>query len=128
MTPRVDRHKNNPKERRVIDDFKKYKSNNDEGTLFGRDAIIERPSDTHDNEVFHVHLLDEKKFRIKRLYLKDQYYRTSDSFLLYCSGEGNKNYYLLIAIVWQKAHEFLNNQTDLLIEYGREAERFRDIY
>ena len=126
ISEQLQENRNDPKTSDIIKQFKSYKSNNDAGTLFGRDVLTERPYDAKDNELYHVHLLEEKN--IKRLYLRDKYNRTSDTFLFYCSGLYNQNYYLLIAIVWNGAHEFLNNKMDLLIRYGKEAEKFRNIY
>ena len=42
--------------KRIARDFKLYKSTDDEGELFGRDAIFHRPSDAVNEELAHVHL------------------------------------------------------------------------
>ena len=118
-------HKNNPAYKRLIDAFIEYKKTGEPGLLFGRDKITDRPRLAMLEEMKHVHILDEKTFKLEKLYLKTQDKRHSDTMLIYCSGSIFENYYYLIAFIWNDAHKFLENNNSLLWDFAKEAEEFR---
>lgn len=107
--------------------FKSYKTTQNPGTLFGRDASLDRPSCAKLSGLQHVHILDEMESfsskNIKVVRLEDQYDRTSDSFLIYCQGINDRRNYLLIDIIWFDAHETTRDYLRV-IQYADEAERF----
>jgi len=87
--------------------FLAYKKDNILPPIFGRDASYTRPPSAKENQLMHLHLSDS--FHGEQLdgwseYLT-QYKRTSNTFLIYCSGIMYPKYYLLIAILQPKAHD-----------------------
>lgn len=111
--------------KRIIDGFKAYKSTGDPGQMFGRDAEMIRPKEARENEVFHAHLLDQARFKLERLHLRDQYNRKSDAFVLYTRGYTMRNHYLILSIIFDDAHSKTEN-IDLMLGYSRIAEHFRE--
>ena len=128
LGPEIAVVKNDIGVKEIIDGFILYKKTGNPGQLFGADVPTERPKEARENKLYHAHLLDKKTFQLKRLQLKPQEKRTSDTFLMYCSGYNNPTYYLLIGIIWNDAHARLRDGMDRLIRYGKEAEKFRSIY
>ncbi|WP_049781178.1 type II toxin-antitoxin system YafO family toxin [Hahella chejuensis] len=116
---------NNPAFKRVADAFIEYKTTGDPGKLFGRDKVTDRPRLALQEKMKHLHILDEKTFKLNKLYLKSQDYRHSDTMLFYCSGAIFDDHYLLIGIVWENAHDFMENEHTILWNYALEAEEFR---
>lgn len=111
----------------VSEGFKFYKSTNNPGAMFGRDAPLDRPSCARASGLQHVHLLDQRDLagfdRIKCVSIRDQYRSTSDSFVIYCQGFNDPNSYLLLDVIWFDAHEVTRDYLRV-IEYADEAERF----
>ncbi|OZG69754.1 hypothetical protein BTA51_29465 [Hahella sp. CCB-MM4] len=114
-----------PAVKKVIDAFEYYVNTGDPGRMFGKDVLTMRPRLAWEEKVKHVHLLDEKRFKIEKLHLRIQDRRTSDSFLLYCPGYLNPDYYMLLTIVWDNGHDFLRTDEKSLQKYAEEAFEFR---
>ncbi|MBU6954558.1 MULTISPECIES: type II toxin-antitoxin system YafO family toxin [unclassified Hahella] len=115
-----------PAVKHLIEGFKHWKNTGDPGKLFGRDVITRDPRICKEEKVYHAHILEEKEFKIKRMHLRTEYDRTSDACIFYCQGLCRPDYYLILAIVWNDAHWFLDNRHDQLRAYGKEAEDFRN--
>jgi Toxin YafO, type II toxin-antitoxin system len=110
--------------KQTLKDFVVYKETGEEGETFGRDAKFRRPTGIELDDIRHVHLLygyDKKALRV--LALKDPYYRTSDSFLIYCVGYASKDC-LVIDIIWDDAHQKTEN-IERMKRYMKIAENFR---
>ncbi|GGI85796.1 type II toxin-antitoxin system YafO family toxin [Shewanella gelidii] len=101
----------------VVEQFKKYKSEQNTPISFGRDAPLVRPSDAKYAGLQHLHL---GSFNA----ITNQYHRTSDSWLIYTSGFDNPHFFLLIDILTPDAHEEANN-IDLMNRYIAFANSFR---
>lgn len=111
----------------IISEFITYKETNNPGHYFGRDADFYKPQKAIEEELFHIHLLDVSMKGYKRKQMLDQYYRTSDSFLIYCHGIASPDHYLLIDILWADGHKKINDD-DLMNNYAAFAESFRKGY
>lgn len=118
-----DAKRQNIRIQKIVDEFIIYKETKRPGKIFGRDADFYKPSDAVDVELHHLHLLDITTTNYHKQRMLDQYQRTSDSFLIYCPGFIETNY-LLIDIIWQNAHNKINNN-DIMLNYSKIAERFR---
>ena len=108
----------------LVSDFKLYKLTGQLPDTFGRDVPYDHPNTmpTLKNEdVRHIHLLDEDmKWQVNKL----QFYRTSDTHLVYCQGGVDENCYLLIAILSPNAHEQARNN-QVMFKIAIMAENFR---
>ncbi len=89
-----------PQIKSIKDDFTDYKSNIRIPDYFGRDADFSIHSDAKFHRLKHLHLVQSYTW----LPNLRQYDRTSDKWLIYCSGYMHENYYLLIALIEPDAH------------------------
>jgi len=92
-------------------DFRAYKETGLLPDYFGRDTAYDKPDDIQDSGLWHIHLaLGDDKFSKPptSANLKDpkavQWYRTSDTALVYAKGLINENSYSLIAVFTPPAH------------------------
>ena len=95
----------------LLDDFKIYKSTGKLPDYFGRDTAYDRPEEIQGSGLWHIHLaLGKDKFSAppKSTNLNDQqtiqWYRTSDTALVYAKGLIDENSYSLIAVFTPSAH------------------------
>ena len=105
-------------------DFIQYKSTGDTPESFGRDVPYDHPNTLpilQAGEVYHLHLADPEKPWLHR---KMQYYRTSDTHLVYCQAILKDHCYLLIAILKPNAHEQARSN-NIMHKIGLVAEKFR---
>jgi mRNA interferase YafO len=117
----------------LVDEFRQYKKTSI-STIFGRDVPYDRPHSAKSAELQHLHvhpnfLLGKpinkftNELKTWRL-LSAPISRTSDTHLIYCQGERNKNEYLLIAFIKINAHSFANI-TSAIGVLADKAENFR---
>ncbi|OMQ26916.1 type II toxin-antitoxin system YafO family toxin [Serratia oryzae] len=92
-------------------DFKAYKETGLLPDYFGRDTAYDKPDDIQDSGLWHIHLaIGEDKFSKPPVSadLEDprvvQWYRTSDTALVYAKGLVDENSYSLIAVFTPSAH------------------------
>lgn len=107
----------------LVKDFKKYKETGVIPELFGRDELYDHPNTlpvVKNEEVAHIHLASSDKPFLNSI----QFYRTSDTHLIYCQGGIDESCYLLIAILSPSAHEQAKDRT-IMFNLGRIAEKFR---
>lgn len=109
---------------RLKSDFKDYKEGFRLPNYFGRDGDFTRHQNATSSNLRHLHLAESKNFW--KPFLR-QYDRTSNYWLIYCSGFWNVNNYLLIAILKPDAHQQAR-QNRLLDGLSAVAERFRNQY
>ena len=105
-------------------EFTLYKSNNDIPVRFGRDVPYDHPNTLpilKIEEVQHLHLADSNTHWKKS---QLQYYKTSDTHLVYCQGVIEESYYLLMAVLRPNAHEQARNN-QVMHNLGMIAEKFR---
>lgn len=114
------------------DDFARYKDTGALPDYFGRDTAYDRPDDIKDSGLMHIHLcIDGKQFDAppKGADLRDpktvQWYRTSNTALVYAQNLLDENSYSLIALFHPVAHFNAQNydRMRILAAYARE---FRD--
>ncbi|WP_432321444.1 type II toxin-antitoxin system YafO family toxin [Yersinia enterocolitica] len=112
----------------LLDDFIIYKSTGKLPDYFGRDTVYDRPDDIQDSGLGHIHLeLGDDKFKAppKSANLNDQqvlqWYRTSDTALVYAKGLIDENSYSLIAVFTPPAHDKAKDydRMRILAEYAR---------
>lgn len=120
----IEAEKIEPRVKSIVKDFIEYKSTNDPGNAFGRDAKFSRPRGIEFDDVRHVHILyGMEQKRLKILKIKTPYDRCSDSFLVYCGGYASGDY-LIIDIIWDDAHK-KSESIDRMQQYMKIAENFR---
>ncbi|MCS0734459.1 type II toxin-antitoxin system YafO family toxin [Escherichia coli] len=104
-------------EQSIIKDFTQYKATGMLPGYFGRDTLYDRPEDVKDAKMWHLHLeLGNNKFPKPSGRMSTstdqvtlQWYRTSDSCLVYAQNELNENCYSLLAVFHPYAHEEARN-------------------
>lgn len=107
-------------EQSLVDDFIHYKATGQLPHYFGRDTLYDRPEDIKDAQLWHLHLeIGANKFPLptypngKNFASSDQatlqWYRTSDSCLVYTQNLINENAYSLIAVFHPWAHSEAQN-------------------
>lgn len=104
-------------------DFRRYKQEGVLPDLFGRDVPYDHPNTLpilKQEEVKHLHLLEQP---IRKL----QFYRTSDSHLVYCGGFNNPDIYLFMALLRPDAHQQAR-QNEAMYQLGVMAQNFRKRY
>ncbi len=104
-------------------DFRRYKQEGVLPDLFGRDVPYDHPNTLpilKQEEVKHLHLLEQP---IRKL----QFYRTSDSHLVYCGGFSNPDIYLFMALLRPDAHQQAR-QNEAMYQLGVMAQNFRKRY
>ena len=104
-------------------DFRRYKQEGVLPDLFGRDVPYDHPNTLpilKQEEVKHLHLLEQP---IRKL----QFYRTSDSHLVYCGGFNNPDIYLFMALLRPDAHQQAR-QNEAMYQLGVMAQNFRRRY
>ncbi len=106
-----------PQRKKLVEQFKEYKSKNVLPTSFGRDAPLQRPSDALFAGIQHLHIGSFNK-------ITDQYYRTSDDWLIYATGMFTDSY-LLIDILSPDAHTRAEN-FDVMSRYIKLGNSFRN--
>lgn len=97
----------------LVADFRNYLKTGKEWvpSYFGRDVRYERPADAVLNDLRHIHLKPteaEEHIETPAKAWDDaapQFYRTSNKFLVYTCGESNQDCYIILAIVFPRAHE-----------------------
>ena len=104
--------------------FKDYKETGNIGTLIGRDVDVGRPPAARQHELMHAHLYPTKT-KVRGVVLK-QHDRTSDIFLVYCEAIATPDYYCLIDIIWDNAHNKLNDHAYILDQVVPVAKKFRE--
>jgi len=106
-------------------DFKKYKVEGMQPDTFGRDALYDHPHSLpsiRQEEVRHIHLQDERSdWNIRTI----QYYRTSDTHLVYCRGAIFDDRFLLITLLKPDAHNQARNN-DIMTAIAKQAKIFRE--
>lgn len=116
-------------EKSLIADFEIYKATGNLPHYFGRDTAYDRPEDIQDSGLFHIHLaLDNDTFSAPPpgADLTDrktvQWYRTSDTALVYAQNLLDENRYSLIAVFTPPAHDKAKNydRMRILADYARE--------
>lgn len=116
-------------EKTLLEDFRTYKSTGMLPDYFGRDTVYERPSDIQDAGLWHIHLeIDGNKFKAPPASadLQDpkvmQWYRTSDTALVYAKGLIDENSYSLIAVFMPPAHQKAQDEARMriLASYARD--------
>lgn len=123
-------------EQSLIDDFILYKATGQLPHYFGRDTLYDRPEDIKDAQLWHLHLeIGSNKFPMptypkgKNAALPDrttlQWYRTSDSCLVYAQNLLDENVYSLIAVFHPWAHSEAQNYKQI-IELAKVAREFRE--
>ncbi|CAI1772575.1 mRNA interferase YafO [Serratia fonticola] len=109
-------------------DFRAYKETGLLPDYFGRDTAYDKPSDIQDSGLWHIHLaLGDDKFKPPpaSANVKDpqtmQWYRTSDTALVYAKGLIDENSYSLIAVFIPSAHEKARDfgRMRILADYAR---------
>lgn len=109
----------------LVKDFKKYKEEGMEPGTFGRDALYDHPHSlpsTRQEEVRHIHLQDgSSHWNVRTI----QYYRTSDTHLVYCQGAMHDGRFLLITLLKPDAHNQARNN-DIMMAIATQAARFRE--
>lgn len=112
----------------LLDDFLIYKSSGKLPDYFGRDTAYDRPEDIQDSGLWHIHLeLGDDKFEPPpaSMSINDskaaQWYRRSDTALVYAKGLIDENSYSLIAVFTPPAHNKANNydRMRILADYAR---------
>lgn len=112
----------------LLDDFLIYKSSGKLPDYFGRDTAYDRPEDIQDSGLWHIHLeLGDDKFEPPpaSMNVNDsktvQWYRCSDTALVYAKGLIDENSYSLIAVFTPPAHNKANNydRMRILADYAR---------
>ncbi|WP_036567239.1 type II toxin-antitoxin system YafO family toxin [Oceanospirillum beijerinckii] len=104
-------------------DFRRYKQEGVLPDLFGRDVPYDHPNTLpvlKQEEVKHLHLLEQP---IRKL----QFYRTSDSHLVYYGGFNNPDIYLFMALLRPDAHQQAR-QNEAMYQLGVMAQNFRKRY
>lgn len=116
-------------EKTLLEDFRAYKASGVLPSYFGRDTAYDRPEDIQDSGLFHVHLMiGDDKFALppKAVNVSDQkkvqWYRTSDTALVYARSLFDENSYSLIAVFTPPAHGKAQNydRMRILAGYARE--------
>lgn len=117
--------------KQMVAEFSEYKRTGNPGKLFGRDEPYNRPAAAVTAELMHTHLRDETSrpgwLRVA------QFYRTSDSCIVYCQGEHSKDNFLIIAVLRFDpttkigAHERAKKIT-FMLQLAEIADGFRKIY
>lgn len=108
----------------LVDDFTRYKTTGIAPDNFGRDVPYDHPNTLpiiKQEEVAHIHLGNEE---IPLPFHKMQFYRTSDTHLVYCQGALNEDAYLLMTVLKPNAHDLAKSR-DIMFQLGRMAELFR---
>ena len=103
--------------KQVVENFKKYKSEQIKPIIFGRDAPLSRPTDAKFAELHHIHIGNFNE-------ITRQYSRTSDSWLIYTVRIENPNCFLLIDILTPNAHKDAERHS-IMQPYIDAAESFR---
>jgi mRNA interferase YafO len=109
--------------KKIVDEFKLYKSGQGRPAHFGRDVPYDFPFSVRESGLAHVHLKDStsKNWHLKKV----SFSKTSNTALIYCQGAVQKNCYFLISIL-ENAHETYRVKP-LYLEYLAErAEVFRE--
>ncbi len=95
----------------LLEDFKNYKETGTLPHYFGRDTAYDRPDDIQGSGLWHIHLAingDDFKTPPNNDNSKDQktlqWFRTSDTALVYARGLLDENSYSLIAVFTPPAH------------------------
>ncbi len=115
-------NRDTPYVQEIIKQFKEYKRTGEASDLIGRDAPLIRPSSAVFAGIRYIHLPDESEaFSI----YQHIYHRTSDNFLVYCTGFYDLKDFLLIDILSPNAHDKAEN-IDLMNRYIKQAEKFRE--
>ncbi|MEJ8324409.1 type II toxin-antitoxin system YafO family toxin [Kosakonia sacchari] len=113
----------------LLEDFKIYKATGTLPHYFGRDTAYDRPEDIQDSGLFHIHLaIGDDKFSDppKGADLTDgktiQWYRRSDTALVYARNLLDENSYSLIAVFTPPAHNKAQDydRMRILASYARE--------
>lgn len=118
-------------------DFLAYKSSMHDTTPvvpdhFGRDAPFHSPPSAVSSELYHLHINDielgmpdSSTDSTSWGSGTDQYYRTSDCFLIYTIGESCRETYILLAIITPRAHRQIRdrNLMDGLVLMAEAAKR-----
>ncbi|HFR4133256.1 type II toxin-antitoxin system YafO family toxin [Raoultella ornithinolytica] len=113
----------------LLEDFRMYKATGVLPHYFGRDTTYDRPVEIQDSGLWHIHLsLGDDGFLPppKNANLQDpkemQWYRRSDTALVYAKGLIDENSYSLIAVFTPPAHDKANNldRMKILAGYARE--------
>ncbi|EPA1860200.1 type II toxin-antitoxin system YafO family toxin [Klebsiella michiganensis] len=116
-------------EKTLLEDFRAYKATGVLPYYFGRDTTYDRPEEIQDSGLWHIHLsLGDDGFSPapKGVNFKDpkemQWYRRSDTALVYAKGLFDENSYSLIAVFTPPAHEKAKNfeRMKILAGYARE--------
>lgn len=109
----------------LVKDFKKYKEEGMQPDTFGRDAPYDHPHSLpsiRQEEVRHIHLQDGiSHWDVRTI----QYYRTSDTHLVYCQGAMYDDRFLLITLLKPDAHDQARNN-DIMMAIAKQAAHFRE--
>ena len=109
----------------LVKDFKRYKEEGVQPDTFGRDVHYDHPHSLpsiRQEEVRHIHLQDKNShWRVRTI----QYYRTSDTHLVYCQGAMHDDRFLLITILKPDAHDQARNN-NIMTAIARQAALFRE--
>ena len=80
-------------------------------SYFGKDVPYDKPKDAVLNDLWHMHLAHTPEdSRIERPIVpwnhsQPQIRRTSNKFLVYTRGEKDRDVYIILAIIFPRAHE-----------------------
>lgn len=111
----------------LVADFRLYKSTGVVPDNFGRDVPYDHPFTlplVRSEEVRHIHLGNtEQPLPLNRI----QFYRTSDTHLVYCQGASSNDAYLLMTILSTNGHDQAKSR-DIMYRLGQMAEIFRNKY
>lgn len=109
----------------LVIDFKSYKLTGNAPEFFGRDVPYDHPNNLPivlAEKIQHIHLGNEDApLPLKKV----QFYKTSDTHLVYCQGALNANCYLLMTILSPDGHEQAKSR-DIMFKLGIMAEKFRN--
>lgn len=106
-----------PTNAKLVKDLKTYFLESNLPNSIGRDAPLRRPKDALFAGIMHIHIGDFNQ-------VTDQYYRTSDDWVIYATGLFSDNI-LLIDVLSPDAHE-RTEKMDLMNTYIKIGNEFRN--
>jgi len=109
----------------IVKIFKEYKTTGIIPKNFGRDVAYDLVKSIQATGLRHIHVRDSTSthWNLRTV----QFHKTSDTALVYCQGNLDKNTYLLIAF-FENAHKIAREDMLYLMKLGDKAEEFRSKY
>ncbi|MDG3088123.1 type II toxin-antitoxin system YafO family toxin [Vibrio hannami] len=108
-----------PENKKLVEQFKLYKSEGVVPDSFGKDASLTRPRDALYAGIQHMHIGHFNK-------VNNQFHRTSDDWLIYAEGLFSDSY-LLIEVLSPDAHDRSEN-LEVMSRYIKLGNAFRNKY